>query len=340
MLTGSALENVEILLPRGQRPSFSIENCVRGANWAQATVIKDAGDDPDVTHGARIISRVELCAPGEGVLFAAGEGVGKVTKPGLALPPGEPAINPMPRCMMRQAIGEVAEKLGHHGAVRLTLSIEKGAVLAERTLNPRLGIVGGLSILGTTGIVRPFSCSAWIASIHRGVDVARAMGLTHLVGTTGACSEDALRNYYALPQEAFLEMGDFVGGLLKYLRRHSVAQLTLAGGPGKITKLAQGALDLHAYRSQVDFSFLAACLEKIGAPAALCVAAQKANTAAQVFTLAQNQNWPLAQTIAKYAAQVATQALQNPVIQIEVIIVARTGALLGSSSTLEDIQMF
>src|SRR6185312_10363152 len=157
-----------------------------------------------VTHGALVIARVRRGDTTSGVTFQAGVGVGMVTKPGLPIPPGEPAINPVPRRMMR----EVVEALAPGADVAITVSIPEGAKLAEKTWNPRLGIVGGLSILGTTGIVVPYSCAAWIASIHRGIDVARAMGLTHVVGATGDASERAARARLGLPEEAYLDMGD------------------------------------------------------------------------------------------------------------------------------------
>src|SRR5690606_16010735 len=152
--------------------------------WATAGVIKDAGDDPDVTHGALVLATVRFGAPGSGVTFRAGEGVGTVTKPGLPLPVGEPAINPAPRAMITGAVSRLAAEHGAAGDVEVTIAIPGGAALAQRTWNPRLGIVGGLSILGTTGVVHPYSCSAWIASIHRGIDVCRANGITHAAACT------------------------------------------------------------------------------------------------------------------------------------------------------------
>ena len=251
-------DTVRITLPRGEKPEFAVAHWDRGAGWAEAGIVKDAGDDPDVTHGAMVIARV--AASSGGVTFAAGEGVGTVTKPGLPIPPGEPAINPVPRQMMQAVVADMAQRAGRSPDIAITISIPGGAALAEKTWNPRLGIVGGLSVLGTTGIVRPFSCAAWIASIHRGIDVARADGLTHLAGATGATSEKAVQALLGLPDQAMLDMGDFAGGMLKYLRRHPVERITIGGGLGKLTKLAQGAMDLHSGRSQVDFAALAGAL--------------------------------------------------------------------------------
>ncbi|MDX1556902.1 MAG: cobalt-precorrin-5B (C(1))-methyltransferase CbiD, partial [Xanthomonadales bacterium] len=186
LLKGTVPKRVTIVLPKGETPSFAIADSITGPGWAAAAVIKDAGDDPDVTHLATIRTCVETARPGTGIKFIAGPGVGTVTKPGLPIPPGEPAINPVPRLMIEGVLRNAAEVHGAPADFKVTISVDKGAELAQKTWNPRLGIEGGLSILGTTGIVRPFSCSAWIASIQRGIDVARATGLTHVVGATGS----------------------------------------------------------------------------------------------------------------------------------------------------------
>ncbi|MEM1201250.1 MAG: cobalt-precorrin-5B (C(1))-methyltransferase, partial [Pseudomonadota bacterium] len=212
LLTGEFPDPVEIVLPKGQTPSFALAVEGKGEGWAQAGIVKDAGDDPDVTHGALILSTVRRGAPGSGVRFFAGEGVGTVTLPGLPIAPGEPAINPVPRAMMVEAIETLAETHGEPGDVEIEISVPEGAELALKTWNPRLGIKGGLSILGTTGIVNPFSCSAWIHSIHRGIDVARAQGRAHVAGATGSTSEATVQALYDLPDEAMLDMGDFAGG--------------------------------------------------------------------------------------------------------------------------------
>ena len=252
LLTGAFPDPVEVTLPGGAHPAFALATTAKADGSATAGVVKDAGDDPDVTHGALILATVRRGAVGSGVTFRAGEGVGTVTRPGLPLPPGEPAINPVPRQMMRTAIAEIAAANGDNGDVEIEIAIPGGEALAAKTLNGRLGIVGGLSILGTTGIVVPYSCSAWIHSIHRGVDVARAAGLTHIAGATGAASEAAVKKLHGLPEIALIDMGDFVGGMLKYVRSHPVARVTIAGGVGKMTKLAQGLLDLHSRRGSVD----------------------------------------------------------------------------------------
>src|SRR5258707_4202786 len=258
LLTGRFPDPVTIRLPRGEAPSFPLALAELGEGVARAGIIKDAGDDPDVTQGALVIAEVAWAEPGSGISFRAGEGVGTVTRPGLPLAVGEPAINPAPRAMIRGALVHVAEANGAPlPDVTVTIAIPGGERLAERTMNGRLGIVGGLSVLGTTGIVVPYSCASWIHAIHRGIDVARAAGQAHIAAATGTTSERAVQLLYDLPEHALIDMGDFVGGTLKYLRRRPVARLTLAGGFAKLAKLAAGNLDLHSSRSRVDSAALA-----------------------------------------------------------------------------------
>ncbi|MDQ2089152.1 cobalt-precorrin-5B (C(1))-methyltransferase [Marimonas arenosa] len=306
---------VRITLPRGERPDFELAETGAGEGWAEAGVIKDAGDDPDVTHGTLIKARVE--SSDGGVVFAAGEGVGVVTKPGLPIGVGEPAINPVPREMMQGVVEEMAARLARRPDVKITVSVPGGAAIAEKTWNPRLGIKGGLSILGTTGIVRPFSCAAWIASIHRGVDVARASGVTHVAGCTGATSERAVQALYGLPDHAMLDMGDFVGGMLKYLAAHPVARVTIGGGIGKITKLAQGAWDLHSRRSQVDFAALA---EMVGDDRV-----RRANTALEALELVGP---PLARAVAE-AALAQVGARFGGGMRFDIVVIDRGGAIIA-----------
>ena len=336
LFSGSFPETVTIELPKGRCPEFEIIPQTRTADQATAGVIKDAGDDPDVTHGALICATVERGPSGSGIRFEAGLGVGTVTKPGLPIPPGEPAINPVPRQLMLAALTEVAARYQEPPDLCITVSVPNGAELAKQTWNPRLGIVGGLSILGTTGVVVPYSCSAWIHSIHSGINIARANGFPHVAGCTGSVSEKAVQARYQLPDEAMLDMGDFVGGMLKYLRKHPVPQLTIGGGFGKLCKLAQGHLDLHSGRSQVDFDWLAQQWHATGAPLEKPAAVTGANTANEVLTLAEAAGVPLADYIARQARQQAYQVLRHEQIRVEVLIVDRAGRLVGQSGFPED----
>ena len=332
LLTGTFPDPVEITLPRGQRPSFALATTRRDGDAATAGIVKDAGDDPDVTHGALVLATVRLGPPDSGVVFRAGEGVGTVTRPGLPVPPGEPAINPVPRRMMREAIAEVARQHGAPGDVEIAIAIPDGVALATRTLNGRLGIVGGLSILGTTGIVIPYSCSSWIHSIRSGIDVARAIGLTHVAGATGATSEAAVRALYGLPEPALIDMGDFVGGMLKYIRAHPLPRVTIAGGVAKMTKLAQGLLDLHSKRGAVDLAVLAGFADDAGGSAELHARIIAANTAAEAFALAQADGIALGDVVARAARDVAMRVVEGRDVAIEVVLLDRDGGLVGRAT--------
>ena len=312
---------VEILLPGGRRVAFALAETGFREGGAEASVVKDAGDDPDVTHGALIRVLVQPGAAGSGVVFRAGAGVGTVTRPGLPVPPGEPAINPVPRAMIRAALAEVADD----SDVVVTIGVEDGVRLAERTLNGRLGIVGGLSILGTTGVVVPYSCAAWIDSIHRGIDVARAMGVSHVAGSTGRVSEAAVQALHGLPDVALLEMGDFAGGMLKYLRRHPVPRVTVAGGIGKMAKLGQGRLDLHSKRGAVDMAALAAWT-----PAGLDGRIAACASVAEALLAAREAGFDLGGRIAAAAWETAAAVLA-PGGELEIVVFDRTGLLVGQA---------
>jgi len=312
---------VSVTLPGGETPEFPLHHRGFGEGWAEAGIIKDAGDDPDVTHGCLVIARVAE-APG-GVTFRAGAGVGTVTKPGLPIPVGAAAINPKPREFMQAVVAERAAQFGRKPGVEITISIPHGAEIALKTWNPRLGIEGGLSILGTTGIVRPFSCAAWIASIHRGIDVARADGLTHVAGCTGATSEAAVQALFGLPDHAMLDMGDFAGGLLKYLIKNPIPRITIGGGIGKMTKLAQGARDLHSGRSQVDFAQLSGWSVAAGLPDV-----SDANTALEAL---QRAGIKLADIVAQNAMQNIHSILKATEIKSDIVIVDRNGTVIAQA---------
>jgi len=329
LLTGAFPDPVEVSLPRGGRVSFALALTRADSAAPSAGVIKDAGDDPDVTHGALVVATVRAAPPGSGVVFRAGAGVGTVTRPGLALAPGEPAINPVPRQMIRAAIAEVAAAAASAGDVEVEIAIPDGEELAARTLNGRLGIVGGLSILGTTGIVIPYSCAAWIASIRQGIDVARAAGLDHIAGSTGASSEAAVRKLYDLPEIALIDMGDFVGGMLKYVRAHPLPRVTVAGGVAKMTKLAQGLLDLHSGRGSVDLAALAKFAAAAGASAALQARVTASNTAAEAFAHAQAEGIALGDAVAEAAREVAAAVVEGQEIAIDTVLFDRDGRLVG-----------
>ena len=331
LLTGEFPDPVSIVLPKGERPVFPLALEGLDGESAHVGIVKDAGDDPDVTHGATIIAKVAWGEPGSGIIFAAGEGVGTVTRAGLPIPPGEPAINPVPRQMIGAELKMLCRAHGKPADIVVTISIPGGQAIAEKTWNPRLGIIGGLSILGTTGIVHPFSCAAWIHSIHRGVDVARAAGLKHIAGSTGSTSENAVQKLHNLPEIALIDMGDFAGGLLKYLRAHPVERVTIAGGFAKITKLAQGAMDLHSSRSQIDLAFLAETAIAAGLNQNLKHRIQNANTAQEVLELAQQNGVDLAAPIAKQALLTCRDILRGAPVSVEIVISDRKGMIIAQA---------
>jgi cobalt-precorrin-5B (C1)-methyltransferase len=331
LLSGKFADSVTITLPKGEKPTFPLLEPAMGSDFAEVGIIKDAGDDPDVTHGAHIRARVRRLAPGSGTVFKAGDGVGLVTKAGLPIPPGEPAINPAPRAMMAGVLSEVAAEHGTHADAEVTISVIGGAEIAKQTWNPRLGIVGGISILGTTGIVHPFSCAAWIASIHRGIDVIRAAGLTHAAACTGSTTEAAVGKRHGLPDFAFIDMGDFAGGVLKYLRHHPVPRLTLAGGFAKMAKLAEGHLDLHSGRSQVDLARLAERATALGGDASLAEAIRAGNTAMEALELCTKAGISIGHDIAKSAQDVALTESDHR-IDIELLVYDRKGNLVGEAA--------
>ncbi len=326
LYTGAFPDPVEIPMPGGARAAFALAEARAAPASATAAVVKDAGDDPDVTHGALVRVTIRARAPGAGLRFLAGEGVGTVTLPGLPLPPGEPAINPGPRAMILAALREVAPD----PALDVEIAIPGGERIALGTMNARLGILGGLSVLGTTGVVVPYSCASWIHSIHRGVDVARAAGLDHLAGATGSTSEAAVARLHGLPERALIDMGDFAGGMLKYLRAHPVARVTVAGGLAKMTKLAQGRLDLHSRRGPADLSALAALCREGGGSGALAARVAASNTVLEAFGHAAAEGRPLGEAVAR-AATVVVREVLGAGTRADVAVFDREGGLLAST---------
>ncbi len=334
LLTGRCPDPVSIRLPKGQEPAFALALEEQGAGRVTCGIIKDAGDDPDVTHGALIKVCVEAGQPGQGLVFKAGQGVGTVTRVGLPIAVGEASITPVPRAMMTAEVAAICTAQGCAPDFDVTIAIPGGQALAEKTLNPRLGIVGGLSILGTTGIVIPFSCSSWIHSIHRGIDVARAAGLQHVAASTGATSEARIQALYDLPDIALIDMGDFAGGTLKYLRDHPVARLSMAGGIGKFAKLAQGYMDLHSSRSQLDVAWMAARCAQLGADESLQERVSGCQTAAQILGLCQECGGDLAKNLCQTIADEAQKQAQRVVggqVFVDIHLFDRQGHALAQS---------
>ena len=327
LLGDSASDAVQIVLPKGKQVQMRLEFCRRNALGAEAGTLKDGGDDPDVTHGALLYTQVRLLDE-PGIRFLAGEGVGTVTRPGLVLGVGEPAINPVPRRMISEHLAQLAAAHCYGGGFEVTVNVENGASLALKTMNPRLGILGGLSILGTSGIVRPFSCAAYIASIHQGIDVATSNGYRHIAACTGNASEDTMRQVYGLPEIALIEMGDFVGAVLKHVRKVPVDKLSLCGGFGKISKLAAGHMDLHSRHSSIDLPQLAEWAAAIGADSALQQGIREANTSQQALAMASTAGIALGDEVCRHALNFARSVVPAQV-QVEVFAIDRQGGIVG-----------
>ena len=286
LLTGEPQQEVDIKLPRKgeqRRVRFAVERCEVGTSWAEAVVVKDAGDDPDVTHGAHLTARVSWREE-PGIEIDRGEGVGVVTKPGLGLPVGGPAINDVPRRMISYSVEEVLNP--EERGVRVLISVPGAERMAEKTTNPRLGIVGGISILGTTGIVRPFSTASWRASVGQAINVMGAQGNDTLVLSTGGLTEKAaMRLLPNLEEVCFVEVGDFTGYALKQAVRNGLARVFFVGMVGKLTKLAAGVMMTHWTRSKVNNDLLADVTAQAEGAPELLRKVRNANTARHAYEL-------------------------------------------------------
>lgn len=339
-------ETVEVTLPKGKVVELVICSYEFFEGGVRVVTIKDAGDDPDVTHGARVFVELKLISQPE-VQFQAAEGVGTVTKTGLLLDVGEPAINPIPRKMMKEHLANFANMYHYLGGFIVSVGIENGAVIAKKTMNPRLGIVGGLSILGTTGIVRPFSCAAYIASIHQGIDVARANNLTHIAATTGNTSEEAIKCYYleqskvrqqvqSLDEMALIEMGDFVGAVLKHIRKvetvsSQLEKISFCGGFGKLSKLANQHMDLNSRVSSIDFNHLARLAKQKGASEQLQEKILGSNTSLEALTFCQAEQIDLAESVCRAALSFIRHYIPEH-IELEVWAINRKGDFVGRAT--------
>lgn len=327
LITGQPVDTITIDLPARHGVVFTIHRCALQAGRATCSVIKDAGDDPDITHGAEIVATVEWSAT-PGITLRGGQGVGIVTRPGLELAVGEPAINPAPRRMITQA---VAAELGNGSkGVTVTISVPQGEQLAAQTLNPRLGIVGGISILGTSGIVRPYSLGAYRATIYVALKVAVANRAPWVVLSTGARSEAWARAHYPeLPEFSFVEVGDHIGYALRQADRLGISRIVIAGMVGKLSKVAQGRWHTHVSQGGVDLHFLATLAAQLGADADLVARCRTANTARHVQVLLQRAHITgLEERIARLAAEHAAD-YARAITHIGVLVFDIHGALVG-----------
>jgi cobalt-precorrin-5B (C1)-methyltransferase len=322
-------DRVPLQLPSARVLDIRINTLEWTGEEASAGVVKDAGDDPDVTHGAEVFAAVRR-VPEPGIHLRGGVGVGTVTRPGLELPVGSPAINPVPQRMIRQAVADVLGSDRPDPGVQVTISVPNGEELARRTFNARLGIVGGLSILGTTGIVRAMSTAAWRASVLQAVDVAAANGVTRIVLSTGGRSEKFAQQLYPdLPELAFVEMGIFTGAALERAAERGVPHVSLCAMIGKLSKTAAGKMQTHVAGNQVDCAFLAGVARDLGAAPVLADAIAAANTARHVQEMVEAAGFTaffarLCELAAEQCAAVAAGRLA-----VEVVLFDFDGRVLG-----------
>ena len=284
LLSGKEVDCVEVTLPRGGKIVIRIEWTRVGNGSVTCAVTKDGGDDPDATHGAQILSTVSLNEVIGIITIEGGKGVGRVTKPGLGLPIGAAAINPVPSKMIKKAALEVIGSLIETKGITVMISVPMGETIAHKTDNPRLGILGGISILGTTGIVIPYSSASFAASIRQSIDVALAMGADTVALTTGGRSEEFVKLFFnnTLPEHSLIQMGDFVGYAIKQCQTKKVNNVVIAGFIGKLTKIAMGIKQTHVKGSHVDMEFMANLARDCACSADIVSKIMKANTARHV----------------------------------------------------------
>lgn len=276
------IDSIDVTLPNGNNITIKIHTCEFNETKAKCSVIKDGGDDPDVTHGAEIFVDISLTPNVNKIEIDGGEGVGIVTKPGLGLEINKPAINPTPKKMINHNVSEVAQNILQKNGISIIISVPKGKELALKTDNPRLGIVGGISILGTSGIVIPYSTASFAASVRQNLDVSLAMGNDTVVLTTGGRSEEFAKKIVDLPEHSFVQMGDFSGYTIQQCAKKEIKKAYVAGFIGKFAKMATGVKQTHVKGSKVDTNFLAELGKKCGAGEKIVEQIRNANTARHV----------------------------------------------------------
>jgi cobalt-precorrin-5B (C1)-methyltransferase len=331
MLLGEPVPTeVTIPLPVGEQATFAVhQHEVLPDGSCMASVLKDAGDDPDVTHGAQICATVSWSEQ-PGIEIDGGVGVGRVTKPGLGLEIGTAAINPVPRSMIEGVARELLHEHGETRGLRVVISVPDGLERSRKTLNARLGVIGGISILGTTGIVKPYSTAAYKASISKAVDVAVACGHhQHIVLTTGSRSEKFARRYIALPEEAYIQMGEFTGHGLRDCVVKGVRNITLVGMIGKLSKIGDGRMQTHVAGAEVDLRSLAQVAESCGAPEVVVEQVLQANTARHFQELMMEYNLlAVFPAICERARQVSLKYI-NYKADVDVLMCDFDGSFLG-----------
>ena len=330
LISQTNVKDIEITLPLGERVMFKMNSCTFDLKQATCTTIKDAGDDPDVTHGATIGCTVSF-NESKDIIFKRGKGVGVVTLPGLAIGVGEPAINPAPRKMMSAAIAFVLHQFYIDKGIDIEVFVENGEELAKKTLNSRIGILNGISIIGTTGIIKPFSASAYIASITQGLDVAVCNGCSELVINSGGRSENLLRKRFIdLPEYAFIQYGNWIGETLAKIRSSALKKVTIGIMLGKAAKLAQGALDTHSGKSTWDKQFIYALAKQCGYSDAQCEPILDLNMArrlTEIFDFTEQE--PFYKKLMERCYTVCAQHVPN--VKLTVLLIDANDKIIGAT---------
>ncbi len=290
IINQTKIENIDVKLPKGSFIKIPIHLCQFDENRSKCSVIKDGGDDPDVTHGAEIVVDLSFTDKINEIEIDGGEGVGIVTKPGLGLELNKAAINPVPKKMINENLREIVDKYLLKKGIRVIISVPKGKELGPKTDNPRIGILNGISILGTSGIVIPFSTASYAASIRQNLDVAIAMGNDTVVLTTGGRSEDFAKKIVDLPEHCFVQMGDFSGYTIQQCARKGIKKAYVVGFIGKLAKMAAGVKQTHVKGSKVDMNFLAELARKCNANERIIESIKTANTARHVSEIIIENN--------------------------------------------------
>jgi len=322
------VEGIDVTLPKGDSIKIKIESCKFNENTARCSVIKDGGDDPDVTHGAEIIVDVSINENIGQIEIGGGEGVGVVTKPGLGLEINKPAINPVPKQMIKTNLNEVAKDILSKNGIKVIISVPKGKELALKTDNPRLGIVGGISILGTSGIVIPYSTASFAASIRQNLDVSLALGNDTVVLTTGGRSEEFSKTLVSLPEHCFVKMGDFSGYTIQQCAKKGIKKAYVVGFIGKLSKMAMGVKQTHVKGSKVNMSFLADLAKNSGANEEIIEQIKKANTARHVQEIIQENK--LDEFFRKVCSKVYDQMAEysENKVRLEIVLYDFDGSIL------------
>ena len=333
LVNGEKLARVNVSLPKDKHIGMDI-TWIRYENEKSVTaaVIKDAGDDPDVTNGAEIWSTVSLLDTSNKIIIDGGKGVGRVTKPGLGLEIGKAAINPTPLKMISHAIDEVlGQQQKNRYGLSIIISVPKGEEIAKKTDNPRLGIIGGISILGTTGIVIPYSTASFAASIRQSVDVSKAMGSDSVILTTGGRSEDFAREIFgnSIADHAYIQIGDFIGFSIKQCAIKKIKKAYVIGFIGKLTKMAMGIKQTHVKGSHVDMNFLAELAIRCGANNELVKKIKVANTARHVGELVDQFGLSMFYNVLCKEVYSHLSKYSPSELQIKIILLDFNGKIIG-----------